>query len=166
MPDSQFHTKEDLLNRINEIAESKREVFVKPPTKEKGSWLEEVLLNRIIRFIRQAVELNVYTEVEDRLYIIIIVRIAGRTILNEKIKLIWTNAVEPTAPKPDAVRLERRMMSELLKITPVLKNGQQGNPHMEATESMSVALKQASHYVKGDNSVFKFFVVSRVGTQN
>ena len=88
MPTSQFHTKEDLKARINEIAESKREVFVKTPVKQKGSWLEEVLLNRIIRFIRQAVELNVYTEVEDRLYIIIIVRIAGRTILNEKIKLI------------------------------------------------------------------------------
>ena len=49
----------------------------------------------------------------------------------------------------------------LLKITPVLPNGQKGKPQAEETESMDVALKQASHYIKG-NSVFKFFVVSKI----
>ncbi len=49
----------------------------------------------------------------------------------------------------------------ILKITPTLPNGQTGKPQVEETESMSVALKQASHYIKG-NSVFKFFVVTKI----
>lgn len=49
----------------------------------------------------------------------------------------------------------------LLKITPVLSNGQTGKTEAEETESMDVALKQCAHYVKG-NSVFKFFVISKL----
>ena len=49
----------------------------------------------------------------------------------------------------------------LLKITPTLPNGQTGKPQLEEAESMDVALKQASYYIKG-NSVFKFFVVTKI----
>ena len=49
----------------------------------------------------------------------------------------------------------------LLKITPVLNNGQTGQPQPVETDSMDVELKQASHYVKGTD-VFKFFIISKM----
>ena len=49
----------------------------------------------------------------------------------------------------------------LLKITPVMKNGQTGKDQPVETDSMDVELKQASHYVKGTD-VFKFFVISKM----
>lgn len=49
----------------------------------------------------------------------------------------------------------------LIKINPILNNGQQGKPQAKETDSIDVALKQCSHYVKG-SSVFKFFVVSKL----
>ena len=52
----------------------------------------------------------------------------------------------------------------LLKITPVLKTGQEGKPQLEENDSMDVALKQATHYVKGTD-VFKFFVITKMEEQ-
>lgn len=49
----------------------------------------------------------------------------------------------------------------LLKITPVLKTGQIGQPTPVETDSMDVELKQASHYIKG-TEVFKFFVITKI----
>ena len=51
----------------------------------------------------------------------------------------------------------------MLKSTPVLMNGQTGKPEVEETDSMNVALKQATHYVKGTN-IFKFFVITKLET--
>jgi hypothetical protein len=48
----------------------------------------------------------------------------------------------------------------MLKITPVLYNGQQGKTDAEVND-MNVACKQASFYCKGSD-VFKFFVITRM----
>ena len=49
----------------------------------------------------------------------------------------------------------------LIKITPILNNGQQGKPQAQETDSVDVALKQCAHYLKGTD-VFKFFVITKV----
>jgi hypothetical protein len=51
----------------------------------------------------------------------------------------------------------------MLKITPVLHNGQKGKVEAEIND-MNVACKQASFYLKGSDT-FKFFVISKIGTE-
>ena len=52
----------------------------------------------------------------------------------------------------------------MIKITPVLYNGQNGKAEAEVND-MNVACKQAAHYCKGSD-VFKFFVVSQLVTNS
>lgn len=74
---------------MEELTSQSKELAVYPPEKEKGSWVEEFLLDRVFGFIRQAVELKVYTEPENgKLFLFVIVNIAGRLLIDERIKLI------------------------------------------------------------------------------
>lgn len=79
----------DYKEKLEELTSQTKELAVFPPEKKKGSWFEEFLLDRVLDFIRQAVELRVYTEPENRkLFLFVIVKIAGRLIIDEQIKLI------------------------------------------------------------------------------
>lgn len=47
----------------------------------------------------------------------------------------------------------------MIKATPVLRNGQTGKAEVQES-TMDNVCKQASYYLKGDGSVFKFFVIT------
>lgn len=75
--------------RLKELTSQPKELAVFPPEKKEGSWIEEFLLDRVFGFIRQAVELKVYTEPENgKLFLFVIVKVAGRLLLDERIKLL------------------------------------------------------------------------------
>lgn len=79
----------NLQQRIEEIGDSQREVYIKPPEKDKGSWIEEFFLNRVWDFIKKSFEFAANAEIKDgHVFIDITVRIAKRTIFSERIKVI------------------------------------------------------------------------------
>lgn len=79
----------DYEKKMKDLTSRPKVLISKPPAKQKGSWFEEFVLDRVIDFIRSAVNLTVYTQEEQgKLVLHITVMVAGRKLLEEKVKLL------------------------------------------------------------------------------
>jgi len=87
--DIEFASINNYEEKLNELTSQPKELAVYPPEKKEGLWFEEFLLDKVFGFIRQAVELRVYTVPDNgRLILRVIAKVAGRLLIDERIKLI------------------------------------------------------------------------------
>ncbi|MDR9419440.1 hypothetical protein [Gracilimonas sp.] len=79
----------NLKQRIEEIGEEKREVYVHKPIEKKGSWVERFFLDRVWDFITRSFEFKADADFKDgHIHVEVFVAIAGRTIFSDTIKVI------------------------------------------------------------------------------